>query len=378
MFRRAGCSTACKCLHRRSRFLSTSTWGTKGYPSPSLSRPQTAFPTLVVPEESTAPLVNADFLRYLTPLYAHGWEFVVNAPTPRSVMAPNALRRTLHFPTFEDLVAFAWNTRDATDGSVSVFRWLQADVYLQSTEGVTRNQIRLAVEAETEYFKVVGTAFPVRPSRKMYQILSLAQLRVVQGNMAPRETAPKQHPLVPITPVALPPPPPAPAAPSPPLTEADLETYIAPLIANGWVIRPTRSFNRYQEACDVLGSYPSLHRVYHFTKYSAARHFLSKAVAIMPPPVNRSLAGAEVRLGMTWTSGFSYKVSIWSISELPPDAPEQYGISLVDVRYAIELENEIIKKWVGRANTKSIDGRWVPKTMEELWNYKKPRDFFLD
>jgi hypothetical protein len=90
-----------------------------------------------------------------------------------------------------------------------------------------------------------------------------------------------------IKPVRLPPPPPAPAFPPPALTDADLKIYMKPLIKNGWRICNPRI--RHREARMALMGYPSLHRVYRFTDYHAARHFLHTAVAAMPLPTHATL-----------------------------------------------------------------------------------------
>lgn len=236
---------------------------------------------------------------------------------------------------------------------------------------------------------IVGVDRPAPRPRKAYHVMSHEHLLSVSKNTKYPPDYPPPPALVPILPIKLPPAPPMPTSFPPALTEADLRTYIRPLIANGWVIGSISQFSQRQEDRALLKYEPSLHRAYHFTDYSSARHFLHTAVAAIPAPRAGSLVrcfppasdkcrdsspspsqtGVDIKLGFTLTPGFLHKVSFWLISELAPDARRKYGISLADVHFAINLENEVSQNWVGRANTGSFHYRWVPKTMDELWNF---------
>ncbi|KAJ7783942.1 hypothetical protein DFH07DRAFT_764312 [Mycena maculata] len=130
------------------------------------------------------------------------------------------------------------------------------------------------------------------------------------------------------------------------LTEADVETYIAPLVKNGWAVRaipspiPLITFNRISNLNDLhealpFTNLPSLARIYHFTTETAAKQFFHAAVAtISALPV-----GVRITCYSTW--GLS-QVMLRSISELAPHKLK-YGISLADVHFAIDLENEFYK-----------------------------------
>ncbi|KAJ7763524.1 hypothetical protein DFH07DRAFT_394925 [Mycena maculata] len=167
-----------------------------------------------------------------------------------------------------------------------------------------------------------------------------------------------------IEPVPLPPAPPVPSSPPPLLAVADLETYISPLIRNGWTISGLRD----REKTVSLTEFRCLSRTYRFTTYSAARHFLHGAVALMPPPIPGSLGGVHIELHST---GGIHEVLLFSISELAPDPPKKYGISIVDVRFAIGVETEFHKNWLGRADSTRTSGRLsVRRTLKELLNYK--------
>lgn len=69
----------------------------------------------------------------------------------------------------------------------------------------------------------------------------------------------------------------------------------------------------------------------------------------------------------------TYVVQIRSISELAPGSPRRYGISFTDVRFAIELENEVATNWVGRTDNCGSKNRHMPKTMDEVWKYYSTR-----
>ncbi|KAJ7141385.1 hypothetical protein C8R44DRAFT_867008 [Mycena epipterygia] len=172
---------------------------------------------------------------------------------------------------------------------------------------------------ETDHKKVVGSDFVVSGWRKRGSRL-LEELTL-------------------ITPVALPPVPPAPVSSPSPITEADLETYIKPLVMNSWSVRDVSLSTR------ALRGHPGLHRIYSFHNYTSARHFFDTVIAIIPD---------------------SYE---WVGLRLDSDKPAViYGISHTNVCFAIEVENEFAKNWTGRAENTAALMRTLPKTMEELWN----------
>lgn len=76
-------------------------------------------------------------------------------------------------------------------------------------------------------------------------------------------------------------------------------------------------------------------------------------------------AGVEVRL-----TAVDNKIEVWSISELAEGEYKPYGVSLADVRFAIEIETEFERTWSERAKSTAIEFRRLPKTVEELWDYR--------
>ncbi|KAJ7757195.1 hypothetical protein DFH07DRAFT_1060640 [Mycena maculata] len=70
-----------------------------------------------------------------------------------------------------------------------------------------------------------------------------------------------------------------------------------------------------------------------------------------------SLGGVCLRLN---PMGVPPRILVQSVSRLAPGAPRRYDPSLADIRFAIELENE------------------VAKTMEDLWNFRKALGAVLD
>ncbi|KAJ7141370.1 hypothetical protein C8R44DRAFT_726978 [Mycena epipterygia] len=65
------------------------------------------------------------------------------------------------------------------------------------------------------------------------------------------------------------------------------------------------------------------------------------------------------------------KVEVWSISELAEGAPKKYGMSHINVCFAIQVESKFAPNLVGRTENVALHTRKSPKTMEELWNYKE-------
>ncbi|KAJ7783945.1 hypothetical protein DFH07DRAFT_789689 [Mycena maculata] len=331
--------------------------------TPSVTKPE--LPELSLPEKSSAPLVDSDFSQYLEPLYRRGWVLTINhAPRENRPEVDGVLRRNLKFSKFKDLVAFVENPQNVPVGNLNILPTLIANVGLHSPEGVTRSLIRSAVETETEYRKLAGSdVIEAKVPRGKSQPSSVEKVRTVMAQPA-RKPSPPVAARAKIDFVPLPPAPPIPAFPAPPLTDVDLATYIAPLIANGWFIRVTSITSKGWAATKGVRS---LARAYRFNDSASARQFLTAVVTMMPAPNPESLAGVEVNLAMMEAPA---RVTITTCSELAPGAPHKYGPSLADVRFAIDLENEVAKNWAGRVDPSAVTPRFVPKTLEDMWNYK--------
>ncbi|KAJ7437255.1 hypothetical protein B0H11DRAFT_2108307 [Mycena galericulata] len=326
-------------------------------------------PELPSSEEFTGPLIKSDFSKYLSPLYARGWYFAIQRHSP-VVQAHCSLWRTLRFPTLEAVAQFSQYTFNVLGTNIDVFRNLDIDVRHPASKSLTRDQVRLAYETESEYAKIVRVDLPLPPVSKSHRVPSLEKMRSIEKNIKPQGgTDPLNFPFAVAT---LPPAPPQPGIPPPPLTNEDLEIYIKPLALAGWSIVAPRVFRRYPQMQEAFKGCPSLHRRYHFTDYTAARSFLHRVITVIPAYRPDSFAGVDVRLHSESTPGW-YTVFLWSGSELAADAPKRYGISLADVRFAIEIENEIRKNWAGRAETSAFQDKvsWVPNTVEELLMYRK-------
>ncbi|KAJ7783941.1 hypothetical protein DFH07DRAFT_935396 [Mycena maculata] len=203
------------------------------------------------------------------------------------------------------------------------------------------------------------------PTEKPRQYLSLKRVADYVDNPA----RPVKRPLPPVAPrvkvesVPLPPAPPIPASPPPALTDVDLQTYIAPLITNGWHIRGVTIPETMRQA------FPALARSYHFDDTASARAFLSAVATMMPATIPESLGGVRVHMATMFAP---MMVSVESLSKLARGAPQEYGPSLADVRFAIQLDNEVANNWNGRVDTSVPRPLFVPKTVEELWKFKKP------
>ncbi|KAJ7100039.1 hypothetical protein B0H15DRAFT_796748 [Mycena belliarum] len=315
------------------------------------------------------PLVESDFPQYLQPLYEHGWAFDLSREKYQVGDEPehfSTLRRAFLFPNIAAVAAFTESTRSAPWGTILIFRNLTGDVILRSPHGVTRSTIRLAIETEAEYQKIVGGNF--QPSTTLGP-MSTEQTQALVHKKTPHK--PRSVALHPITPVALPPAPPAPALPPPSVSFEDLETYIKPLVTNGWRIGGIKPMKpAFREATNALKNQPCMHRTYYFEDYASARHFLHAVTAAIPPPAPNSLAGVEVRL-----TSETLAVDIWSISELAEDEYKKYGISHIDIRFAIELENEFMKNWAVHAR-QVAPARKLPTTLYQLWG-SSPRTVVL-
>ncbi|KAJ7452686.1 hypothetical protein B0H11DRAFT_1927240 [Mycena galericulata] len=340
-------------------------------------------PELPPPEEFTGPLLESDFPQYIVPLYDRGWQFSFNRPYPNA-WTHSTLRRKFTFPSIGRLIKFSQNTRDVTGATVAVCRNMDTEIILlPPPRGLTRDDIRLAVQIENEYVDILGAHYSANPTvgkRRRVESLKTAQ----ELRRADFEYPAEPTKYIPIVPASLPPSPPVPSGRrrlGRAVTKADLQTYLKPLIASGWSITSPRIPFRSQQNEHALLGHPCLHRVYYFLDYATARDFLHVALTLMPPPTPMSLAGVELRLRTTSTPGV-HRVLTWSISELKPGpgAPNKYGVALADVHFAIELETEVYKNWLGRAHTPPRDPDPGPNTLGELWKHtnkrlanKKPR-----
>ncbi|KAJ6597277.1 hypothetical protein DFH09DRAFT_1134132 [Mycena vulgaris] len=326
---------------------------------PPVPKPRTQLPA--PPEASTAPLVESDFLQYLVPLYAHGWQFVVINFKGQSY---GALRRDFELPSTTKLIAFTENTRNMSSGNIAVLRGLSdCIVQLSSLDGVTRSMIRLAMEYQAEYKNIVGPDYPVPKVSPFFKIKSLEKAVAHLGRAKSHQPGVRK-PFTPVVSVSLPSPPPTPVLnPPPSITEADVKTYIQPLVSNGWTVAgPPRS--------EALAGFPSLHRIYFFHDYPSARLFFNAIVAAIPVPTPDSLAGVEVRLRGLESSPV---IEMWSISELADGAPKKYGISHADVRFSIAVENEFAANWAGRADNLASSTPQLLNTIGDVWNYGRAK-----
>ncbi|KAJ7452688.1 hypothetical protein B0H11DRAFT_2072604 [Mycena galericulata] len=370
-------------LRRSPRALNSCRWealSTRSRPytvsaPESVSESVVKLPELPSPEDFKGPLIESDFSQYLAPLYDRSWRLEIDRSYPEE-KAYSTLRRNFTFPTIEGLIKFCQNTRHVAGATITICRKLETAIALPPPEGLTRSDIRAALETEKEYMNIVGADFSVLPLGREHptRIESLKKMQRIQRRQKPSHDSPARiKKVVPIVPTSLPPLPPAPGSPPPALTDADLETYLKPLLASGWTIRGPRILLRSQETQEALLHHRCLHRLYHFFDYASARDFLHTALTLMPAPQAESLAGVDIRLRRQPTPGV-YQILVWSISELAPEAPKKYGVSLADVRFAIELENEIYKNWLGRAQTSPHEPRLaVPDTLEDLYESRRKK-----
>ncbi|KAJ6490462.1 hypothetical protein DFH09DRAFT_1377339 [Mycena vulgaris] len=309
------------------------------------------------PEASTAPLLESEFSQYLKPLYQYGWGFQVIHIKGRRF---GALRRDFHFASTAELLMFSEKTRNLLSGNIALSRdFSGCIVQLSSLDGVTRSMIRLAMEYQAEYEKIVGQDYSIPKVPSLYHVKSLEKAVKLLGQPDKSPAPPKT--LTPLEFSFLPSPPPTPASSPPPsITESDLKTYIQPLVANGWSLVGV--------PVAALAGVPFLHRIYFFHDYLSARLFLDTVVAAIPAPVPDSAAGIYLRL-REYDS--STAVKIWSAGELAEGAPKKYGISHADVRFAIAIENEFAANWAGRANNVALSTTQLLRTMQDVWNYRE-------
>ncbi|KAJ7772979.1 hypothetical protein DFH07DRAFT_802104 [Mycena maculata] len=352
----------------RALRTSTSRWATRGtfllFPSreyniSALELPKPFFPVY----DPTIPP-----LERFAPLHKRGWEIVrlYQDYIPEDKIF--SLRRWgMKFQTLEQLQAFTQNRPDAIYGHVYISPNLEAWIQIKSPEGLTRNLIDLAAKTEAEYVKVVGPDVPVPKAKTMHRIKSPDDITIEQ--IAPLFAPTPPWEPVSIVPVPLPPAPPMPASPPPALTQADIDTYLVPLITNGWVIRGMSIPKRFLEARAALKGHATLNRAFRFTDYAPAREFLQAAVTAMHAPAPGSFAGIQIRMSSTFNPVL-WKVLVYAISELAPGAPRIYGISLADVCFAIRLDNEFNRHWIRHAENNVIPDRFIPKTAEELYSHR--------
>lgn len=136
---------------------------------------------------------------------------------------------------------------------------------------------------------------PRAPKSKKPEVMSLEVLRYIEKSRRPRPGLRLPEERSPIVPAPLPPAPSTPESLPPALTDADLDTYIRPLTANGWGIGSARVYGN-PDARAALKGHPALRRVYHFTGYAAARDFFNTAVAAMPAPIPGSFVSVILSL----------------------------------------------------------------------------------
>ncbi|KAJ7141408.1 hypothetical protein C8R44DRAFT_847153 [Mycena epipterygia] len=324
------------------------------------------------PEPLTEPLIESDFWEYLEPLYSRGWKLSGGQiPLVRGEEEPRVgfvLKRTLRFPSTKDMVVFSENTRSLLLGPI-FFRKVPEEfcpeliLGLPSVE-LTRGLVHLAIATESEYQNVVGSNFGVGSASEgpfWIRTFQAAQKMLIKYEKYGPRTLPTLFvPMNPMVRVALPPAPPAVVFPPPSITEADLETYIKPLMTNGW------SLGNLPESFASLHGCPALRRVYCFHDYTSARHFFHTVIISILAPANNSYGGAQLQLNSKHPT-----VEVYSISELAEGAPKKYGISYNNVRFALEVESEFAENWVGgRAKNLAPHTRKLPRTMEELWKGK--------
>ncbi|KAJ7100038.1 hypothetical protein B0H15DRAFT_505999 [Mycena belliarum] len=331
--------------------------------SASSTSPAQKPPLPAAPKASTAPLVESDFADYLTPLYGNGWFFHVGlARNP----APPFLQRTFFFSSTEESLAFVGKLSKATGilHNVSVVPDHSARVELSSPEGVTRSVLRAALEVETEYQKTCpDTPAPAVP--ELFQLSSPSALQVYLDQKHGRTPSPS----TPREPVALPSPPPAPAMPPPSVNENDVETYLKPLLLNEWHIGTSQKLRSKSETETGTGTSemdicPALRRTYRFVDATSAKEFFHNIV--IPALHKTPLAGANLKT----TGKFTIDINSSSILAAPGPQGQKQGVSLVDVRFAIELEAEFNKNWAKQHSLPLVSSPGLPEDVKSVWDIK--------
>ncbi|KAJ7661191.1 hypothetical protein B0H17DRAFT_1212302 [Mycena rosella] len=298
-------------------------------------------PLPAAPEASTAPLVQSDFTQYLEPLYEHGWAFSFSRAIKGSPKhGPSFLWRRFVVPSPKELGALCEYTRSKSC-DIELSSNLETQIFLRSPDGVTRSMIRQALELETGYQNIC----PATPAGYKASPASHVLFRISNRTCpAPFATA-------------------RPALSPPSITEADLETYVKPLVTNGWILSPVGP-SRVGPSSPLRGQ-PSLNRVYKFHDYSSAHDFFLAVAAVIPAPrPNNPRTGVRMRSSPNFPT-----VQLSLISELAQDVLQtrKFGISHADVRFAIEVETQFMKNWLGKADNTGFP-RTAPTTMEQVWN----------
>ncbi|KAJ7626757.1 hypothetical protein B0H17DRAFT_560002 [Mycena rosella] len=220
--------------------------------------------------------------------------------------------------------------------------------------------IRHAVELETGYQNICPAA-PAGYAAPKFHVTSSQALAQAPKPRPP----PPSLTTYPIVPVPLPSPPSIPPFPPPSIAGADLETYVKPLIMNGWMLSPVGT--KMAGADSPLKGRPSLNRVYKFLDFSSAHDFFPRRDRCDPAPrpnSSRSSAGIRVRSSPT-----SPTVQLNLISELAEDALQthKYGILYAELCVAIEVEAEFMKNWAVKAENIGFP-RTTPATMGQVWD----------
>ncbi|KAJ7468035.1 hypothetical protein FB451DRAFT_1257852 [Mycena latifolia] len=295
------------------------------------------------------------------------------------------LRRTFLFPPApsKELLTFVENTQDMPLSNLIVFRSLsECDVYLRSPAGVTPALIDLAHSFQDAYDQLVPD-FPAPFVKPIHRVTTFDDAATLARRLLKKGRPIADPPEFVLTaPTALPPAPPAPALPPPPITDTDLPTYIAPLVASGWCISGVKAVNRFQAEREAFRALPSLSRMYRFHTYPAARQFFTAVVALIPP--ERAVQSERASVPATVTSApdpvypgvevrfakYENRVEVWTISELAEGAERPFGISHADVRFAIAVETLFAEKFTQHAHNIALKKRWVPTQMSEVWDYQ--------
>ncbi|KAJ6628011.1 hypothetical protein B0H10DRAFT_1993261 [Mycena sp. CBHHK59/15] len=327
------------------------------------------------PESSTTPLEDSDYAQYVKPLYANGWGmyFAKSARGQNLKQSKNSavevLHRVLPFSSKEDMLAFTKRAGaldvDATIDVNLVREKAILKVFVTSPLGVTREQVRAALQAEAEYQKLPSSdtakAYMAQPQNQLLTRAALATAATYAGEVRSQAKTTLPTPaLTAFAPQPLPAPPAAPADPPPSITEADLRAYIAPLMANAWYPTTVRTSRR-------IPLRPALRRIYVFADHAVAWEFAAAVVEMLPERTEDAIVGPEFRMRRT---AHGAEVAVTSVSKLAEGERQKYGISHNDVRFAIELENMFVDKFSARAQNLNASEFRVPTTMDELWDLR--------
>ncbi|KAJ7141409.1 hypothetical protein C8R44DRAFT_763370 [Mycena epipterygia] len=313
------------------------------------------------PAPLTEPLVQSDFPEYLVPLYTRGWTLIPGKmPVERGETKHRAgyrLQRNFRFRNLKEMEKFSNKTREWL-GFVSFCqtpRFSHPEFTLKfPSVTLNRGLVRLAIEAETEYEKIVGSNFCVPVPKDVHWVMTPPTKELDEfWENSPRVL----ENLAPIRRVSLPCAPPASVWPLPPIEEADIKTYLAPLVANGWSVESIsrKVFN--------LRGRPALCRVYSFPDFTSARDFVHSVIAVVPDPRVCSYESVELRMDRENPS-----VKVGSISE-DKRRVKRFAISYTNVRFAIQVENIYLENWAGRpGEDTAAETRNLPANMDQFWD----------